>query len=259
MTAQEQITELAELVQPARRAVLFTGAGVSTECGVPDYRSPGGLWSQVKPIEFKDWLASPARRLDGWKRYFQIRDSFKDVRPGRGHRAMADLIHRSHAAAIVTQNIDDLHCVSGVPPDRIIELHGNGTYARCLACAERFDLDWVRAIVETENRAPDCPQCGGIVKSGTVSFGQSMPEAAMSAARAATEAADLFLAIGSSLQVYPAAGFPILAANAGVPLVIINGEETPLDSMAALVVHGDIGSILSRLIAALDGVTDSGE
>jgi NAD-dependent deacetylase len=248
---ETQISELSDLVQRARGAVIFTGAGVSTECGVPDYRSPGGLWSQVKPIEFKDWLASPTRRLDGWKRYFQIRDSFKDVRPGRGHRAMAELIERGHASVIVTQNIDDLHRVSGVAPERIIELHGNGTYARCLTCAERYELDWVRNIVEKEDRAPDCPSCGGIVKSGTISFGQQMPEAAMTAAREFTEAADLFLAIGSSLQVYPAAGFPILAANNGIPLVIINNEETPLDSMATLVMRGDIGTILSGLISAL--------
>jgi NAD-dependent deacetylase len=248
---ETQIGELARLVQRATSAVIFTGAGVSTECGVPDYRSPGGLWSRVKPIEFKDWLASPARRLEGWKRYFQIRDSFKNVKPGRGHRAMADLIRRGHASAIVTQNIDDLHRASGVAAERIIELHGNGTYARCLACAERYELGWVRNIVETEDRAPDCPACGGIVKSGTVSFGQQMPEAAMTAAREATEAADLFLAIGSSLQVYPAAGFPILAANNGTPLVIVNNEETPLDSMATLVIRGDIGTILAAMIASL--------
>jgi NAD-dependent deacetylase len=248
---ETQIGELARLVQRATSAVIFTGAGVSTECGVPDYRSPGGLWSRVKPIEFKDWLASPARRLEGWKRYFQIRDSFKNVKPGRGHRAMADLIRRGHASAIVTQNIDDLHRASGVAAERIIELHGNGTYARCLACAERYELGWVRNIVETEDRAPDCPACGGIVKSGTVSFGQQMPEAAMTAAREATEAADLFLAIGSSLQVYPAAGFPILAANNGTPLVIVNNQETPLDSMATLVIRGDIGTILAAMIASL--------
>jgi NAD-dependent deacetylase len=257
MIDDTQISELARLVQPARRAVLFTGAGVSTECGVPDYRSPGGLWSQVRPIEFKEWLASPERRLEGWKRYFRIRDSFRNVEPGRGHIAMAELIRRGHAAAVITQNIDDLHRLSGIPSAQIIELHGNGTYARCLDCGERYDLDWVRGIVEGEGRAPDCPACGGIVKSGTVSFGQAMPEAAMASARAATEDADLFLAIGSSLQVYPAAGFPILAASSGTPLVIINREETQLDGMAELVIRGDIGTILSRLVAALDGVSGS--
>jgi NAD-dependent deacetylase len=170
---------------------------------------------------------------------------------------MAELIRRGHAVSVVTQNIDDLHRASGIAPELIVELHGNGTYARCLACAERYDLEWVRTVVTTQDRAPDCPACGGIVKSGTVSFGQQMPEAAMEAARAATEAADLFLAIGSSLQVYPAAGFPILAANLGIPLVIINGEETPLDQMARSTVRGDIGTILSALIAALDRLSDS--
>jgi NAD-dependent deacetylase len=251
MIDEAQIDELKKLVQPARRAVLFTGAGVSTECGVPDYRSPGGLWSQVRPIEFKEWLASPERRLDGWKRYFQIRDSFKDVKPGRGHHAMAELVRRGHVASVITQNIDDLHRLSGIPPEMIVELHGNGTYARCLVCAERYDLEWVRGIVETETRAPACPSCGGIVKSGTISFGQAMPETAMTAARIATEDADLFLAIGSSLQVYPAAGFPILAADRGIPLIIVNREPTPLDDLARLVLRADIGATFSRLIASL--------
>jgi NAD-dependent deacetylase len=243
----EAIDELAGLVQRARRAVIFTGAGISTECGVPDFRSPGGLWERLKPTPFKEFVNSEAARLKAWRNYREIHASFGNARPGRGHRVCAGLIADGHAAAVVTQNIDDLHRRAGVAADNIVELHGNGTYAKCLACGERHELAWVWDYLEREDRPPLCAACGGLVKSATIAFGQPMPEAAMRKATALTRASDLFLAIGSSLTVYPAAALPLLAAEQGVPLVIVNGEETPLDMTAALVLRGDIGEILVEM------------
>jgi NAD-dependent deacetylase len=243
----EAIDELAGLVQRARRAVIFTGAGISTECGVPDFRSPGGLWERVKPTPFKEFVASEPARLKAWRNYREIHASFRDVTPGRGHRVCAGLVADGHAAAVVTQNIDDLHRRSGVAGERIVELHGNGTYAKCLSCGERHELAWVWEYLEREGRPPLCAVCGGLVKSATIAFGQPMPEAAMQKAAALTRASDLFLAIGSSLTVYPAAALPVLAAELGIPLVIINGEATPLDPMARRVLRGDIGVILGAV------------
>jgi NAD-dependent deacetylase len=251
----DQIDELAGMVQEARRVVAFTGAGISTECGIPDFRSPGGFWSRFRPIEFADFLASEERRLEGWRRYLTIHDTFGDVKPGRGHQAIARLAALGKVTYVITQNIDDLHRASGVPFERIIELHGNGTYAKCLACEARHELDWVRSEIALAGRPPACTSCGGIVKAATISFGQPMPEDAMARARAATLEADLFLAIGSSLKVAPAMGFPVLAKNNRARLVILNRDPTGLDELADLVINGDIGTVMSAAMTRIAGAT----
>ena len=237
------------MVQRAGRVVAFTGAGISTECGIPDFRSPGGFWTRFRPIEFAEFLASEDRRLEAWRRYFVIRDSFGDVKPGRGHQAIARLAAVGKVAHVITQNIDDLHRASGIASDRIIELHGNGTYAKCLACETRYELDWVKSGIALAGKPPPCTACGGIVKAATISFGQPMPEDAMARARAATLDADLFLAIGSSLTVAPAMGFPVLAKNNRARLVILNREPTGLDELADLVINADIGAVMSAAAA----------
>jgi NAD-dependent deacetylase len=247
--AERDIEELAAMVQRARRAVAFTGAGISTECGIPDFRSPGGFWTKHKPIEFGEFMGSEAARLEAWRRFLAIRDRFGGAVPGRGHAAVAELVRRGHVRSVITQNIDGLHESSGVAARCIIEIHGNGTYARCLACDRRHELDWARAAIVATAAAPRCQSCGGIVKPATVSFGQPMPEQAMADARAATLDADLFLAIGSSLQVFPAAGLPVMAAHNRTRLVIINREATGLDGLADLVVNGEIGDVLSAVVA----------
>lgn len=239
------------MVQRASRAVVFTGAGMSTECGIPDFRSAGGFWTKYRPIQFQEFLASEETRLEAWRRFFVIRDTFASAEPGPGHRAVADLVARGHVATVITQNIDDMHARAGVPRERIIEIHGNGTYARCLACGERHELDWAFGLVEREARAPSCVACGGIVKSATISFGQAMPEQEMADARAATFNADLFIAIGSSLQVFPAAGFPVTAKHNRTPLVILNREPTGLDGLADLVINDELGPVLEGVIARL--------
>ncbi|HSI39588.1 MAG TPA: Sir2 family NAD-dependent protein deacetylase [Xanthobacteraceae bacterium] len=228
-----------------RRGIAFTGAGLSTESGIPDFRSPGGLWTQNRPIGFDEFLASRAMRNEAWRRRFAMEAAFGGARPGRGHRALARLLREGRLNGILTQNIDGLHQASGVPDERLVELHGNSTYATCLECDTRFELAWVRGRFEAAGGvAPDCPHCGGPVKSATISFGQAMPVAAMARARELTLASDVFLAIGSSLVVYPAAGFPLAAKRNGARLVIINREATELDPVADLVIHAEIGEVL---------------
>lgn len=242
---EDDIDELAQMIQSAGRAVVFTGAGMSTECGIPDFRSPGGFWTRYKPIEFDDFLASEETRLEAWRRYFNIYDAVAKAVPGPSHKVVAALYHAGKVSHVITQNIDDLHRVSGVPEAAIIELHGNGSYAKCLSCGERYEIAWARAHVETRSRPPYCSTCAGIVKAATISFGQAMPEAEMARARAATFDADLFLALGSSLQVFPAASFPVMAKSNRARLVIINREPTGLDALADLVIAGELGDVLS--------------
>ncbi len=240
----DAVQDLVKLVGEAERVVAFTGAGISTECGIPDFRSPGGIWSRFKPLDFQTFMASPEARREGLWRFLQIRREVGDVKPGRGHRALAALAAAGKVSHIITQNIDGLHQAAGVDAHRVIELHGNGTYAKCLDCGRRHELDWVEAELDRIGDAPACVACGGIIKTATISFGQSMPEAEMRRAEAASLDCDLFLAIGSSLVVYPAAGFPILAHKNGARLVIINAEATDLDGLAHLVINDDIGTVL---------------
>ncbi len=247
----DDTADLAALVAASSRAVAFTGAGISTECGVPDFRSPGSPWMRNKPIPFQAFLASDAVRREAWRRKFAMDDSYRGARPGRGHHALASLVTQGKLQAIITQNIDDLHRQSGVPADSIIELHGNGTYATCLDCGQRHELADIRPVFEATGEAPRCTGCGGPVKSATISFGQAMPEAEMRRAQALARDCDLFLAIGSSLVVYPAAALPVLAKRAGARLAIINRDETPLDDLADLVIRGDIGDVLAPFRALL--------
>lgn len=252
----EDIEELAGMVQRARRAVVFTGAGMSTESGIPDFRSPGGFWTKYKPIEFKDFLSSADTRFEAWRRFLMIHQTIAEAKPGPGHEAVAELVRRGHVSHVITQNIDGLHEAAGVPRDRIIEIHGNGTYAKCLDCGLRHEIAWVGDVMAAEGKAPGCAACGGIVKSATISFGQPMPEQEMADARAATLNADLFIAIGSSLQVFPAAGLPVMAKQNRTPLVILNREATGLDGIADLVVNAGIGPSLQALVGLLKSGCD---
>lgn len=238
---------LADLLADARNIVAFTGAGISTESGIPDFRSPGSPWLKNQPIDFQLFTASEAARREAWRRKFAMDDLYRGAMPGAGHAALARLIRQERSPGIITQNIDGLHQASGVPDDRIVELHGNGTYATCLGCGRRHELVDVRAAFEASGRAPTCDACGEPVKSATVSFGQAMPELAMRRAAEWTMSCDVFLAIGSSLQVYPAAGFPQMAKRNGATLVIVNREETALDDIADLVLRGEIGAVLGPI------------
>jgi NAD-dependent deacetylase len=246
-TALSPADRLLDLIDKARVVVAFTGAGISTESGVPDFRSAGSPWLKNKPIDFEGFIASEAAQIEAWRRKFTMDDLYRGAQPSLGHRALSALVASGKAPAIITQNIDGLHQAAGIPDDRVIELHGNGTYATCLSCGRRHELADIRAHFEASGAAPRCEACGGIVKSATVSFGQAMPEEAMRRAREITLACDLFLAIGSSLVVYPAAGFPILAKRTGAALAIVNREATELDVLADLVIAGEIGNVLGPL------------
>jgi NAD-dependent deacetylase len=243
------VERLRVLLDQAQCVLPFTGAGISTECGIPDFRSPGGIWTKNQPIPFDAFVASQEMRNEAWRRRFAMEEQFQAARPGRGHRALATFYRIGKSQGVVTQNIDNLHQASGIPAAAVVELHGNTTYATCLDCAKRYELPWIRERYEAAGGcAPDCADCGGLIKTATISFGQAMPDAAMRRGEELTQACDLFLAIGSSLVVWPAAGFPLMAKRNGARLVIINREPTEFDDLADLVVRHDIGDTLASFI-----------
>jgi NAD-dependent deacetylase len=243
------IATLQDMIQDARIIAGFTGAGISTESGIPDFRSPNSPWLRNKPIPFEQFLQSPKARREAWRRKFTMDDLYSGAGPGKGHLGFASLVASGRMPAVITQNIDGLHQRSGLTEEQVIELHGNGTYARCLSCGRRHELDWVRYHFERSGDPPECIACGGILKSATISFGQAMPEEPMRRAQRLTAACDLFLVAGSSLVVYPAAAFPAFAKENGARLVIVNREPTPLDEAADLVIHAEIGTVFSKFIS----------
>lgn len=245
--AAESARRLSTLVAAAQRVTAFTGAGISTESGVPDFRTPGSPWTVNKPIPFQAFQLSREARREAWRRKFAMDDVYSHAVPSRGHWALASLVASGKMPAIVTQNIDGLHQAAGVPDERVIELHGNGTYATCLACGLRHEIADIRPRFEATGEAPDCAACGGPVKTATISFGQAMPQGPMRRAEALARDSDLFLVLGSSLVVYPAALLPVVAKRAGATLAIVNREPTDLDEAADLVVRAEIGPVLDGL------------
>ncbi|MGE4046631.1 MAG: NAD-dependent deacetylase [Acetobacteraceae bacterium] len=247
MWLDDELSVLSRMIDEAQRVVVFTGAGISTESGIPDFRSPGGIWTKVTPIDFSDFMRSDAARRETWRRRFEMEPILRRATPNRGHRAVAELVRRGKASCVITQNIDGLHQDSGIPDDKVIELHGNTTYAHCLECGQRYEIEALKVDFEKDRIVPHCA-CGGWVKTATISFGQAMPVTAMQCAQDETLMADLFIAIGSSLVVYPAAGFPALAKRNGSRLVILNRDPTGLDDMADLVLHRTIGQALGDVV-----------
>jgi NAD-dependent deacetylase len=243
---EEAARSLAMHMRRSARTVVLTGAGLSTECGIPDFRSPGSPWLKNPPMPFDEFLASEAARLEAWRRKFALDDHHRGARPGPGHLGLARLVARGAVEAVITQNIDNMHQNAGIAPDKVIELHGNGTYARCLDCGHRHELGFCREALEA-GAAPRCVACEGIVKSATISFGQAMPEAETRRAMEAARGADLFLVVGSSLVVYPAAALPLVARDAGAAFVILNRGETGLDGEASERFDMAAGPVLARL------------
>jgi len=239
--------DLARLIAAARRIVAFTGAGISTESGIPDFRSPGGVWSQIKPILFQDFVADPERRVEAWRRTFPAGPA-GSAGANDGHRAVRTLWDQGKLACVITQNVDNLHQASGLPDEAVIELHGNAGYATCLSCGLRHEIEDLRPGFEATETPPSCRDCGGVVKVATISFGQSMPAEPMRRAEAAARDCDLFLVLGSSLVVYPAATIPLLARRHGARLAILNREPTDLDHSADLVLNDEIGPCLREIV-----------
>jgi len=245
----DDVEELGNLIARSKRVVPFTGAGISTECGIPDFRSPGGLWTRHRPINYDEFVASQEARNEAWARRFAMAPVFAAAKPGRGHRALASLYKAGKIPGLITQNIDNLHQNSGVVAQDVVELHGNTTFAKCIGCGKRFEIAWVKEQFDASGGiAPSCTACDDPVKTATISFGEAMPEVAMQRATELAQECDLMMAIGSSLVVWPAAGFPILAKRNGAKLVIINREPTEQDEFADLVINHDIGETLGPFV-----------
>ena len=229
----------------------FTGAGISTESGIPDFRGPQGVWKTETPVYYQDFMADRAARVRAWQRGVRMFHRCAAARPNDGHFVLAELERRGHIAAVITQNIDGIHRDAG--SNNVIELHGTNRYSSCQHCGKEWPTSSIVSRVERGDEAPDCDACSGPIKTSTISFGQGMPEKEMRLAMEATMKADLFVSIGSSLVVEPAASFPRLAKQAGASLVIVNAEPTPLDDLADLVIREPIGATMRKLLAQLPG------
>ena len=242
------VEEITQFIAQSDRIVGFTGAGISTESGIPDFRSPNGVWANNRIVEYQEFVSSRAGRIEYWRQKVAMWPEMRDARPNAGHRAFAELERRGKLLAMITQNIDGLHQRAGSA--NVIELHGTTVEVECLSCRSRISMDQAMERVEAGDPAPDCERCGGLLKPATVSFGQSMPAREMQMAVEASTDCDLFLAVGSSLVVYPAASLPELAKRKGARLVIVNRTPTPLDDLADLVLREEIGLALPRLVGS---------
>jgi NAD-dependent deacetylase len=245
-------SQVAGWLAESDRAVAFTGAGISTESGIPDFRSPGGIWTKYRTIYFQEFLASPEARLEYWQQKAEGQLDFSRAEPNVGHRTLAHWEAAGHLQGVITQNIDGLHARAG--SSRVLELHGTARDVACLDCRARYDADEMVGRFQQTGTVPTCPSCGSdLMKHATVSFGQNLPPAVLQEAFALARKAKLFLAIGSSLVVEPAASIPRAAKESGARLVIINRDPTPLDAMADLVLREPIGSTLAAIAAEFGG------
>lgn len=242
--------QLAQALAAARRTVFFTGAGISTESGIPDFRSPGGVWSKMKPITYQQFIASPAARREAWSRVFHRTAGWTGAKPNAGHLAVAKLIAAGRAQAVITQNVDNLHQDAGAPAENVVELHGNASFAKCLECERRYEIEPLRGMWEA-NEEIVCGICRGLIKTAVISFGQAMPEREMARATQEASSCDLMVVLGSSLVVYPAAGLPMLARRCGAQVIIVNREPTELDAIADLVLNTEIGPLMTETLGRL--------
>jgi len=251
--SDEQIKRGRIWIEQASKIVGFTGAGISTESGVADFRSPNGVWARNRTVYFQEFVSNEVDRIEAWRQKIESWPEMRDAQPNAGHKAFVELHRAGKLSAMITQNIERLHQRSGLPDEIVFELHGTTTEAMCLTCGHCIDMNEAVARVEGGEKAPKCRKCRGLLKPATVSFGQPMPQEVMQAAQQAAESCDLFLAVGSSLVVQPASGLPVIAKESGAKLIIINREETPIDATADLVVHGEIGVILPAMAGVAEG------
>jgi len=242
-----RLEEFANKLRGSRSIVFFTGAGISTESGVPDFRSPGGIWTKYQPVYFQDFLSSEAARIQHWKLKKATYELYKKVKPNTGHYAICDFERRGQLLGLITQNIDGLHGIAGVSGEKLIEIHGTDRLVTCLRCHKSFEPHDIYENLGENFAAPTCDACGGFLKSANVSFGQAMPADKMNLSRDWSERAEIFIVIGSSLQVQPAASFPVIAKQAGALLAIINRDETPLDDLADFTYHDAVGAFFLQL------------
>ena len=238
--------KLQELLEKSKKIVFFTGAGISTNSGIPDFRGPKGVWKTSTPIYFQDFISSKEKRIESWKRKFGNELSIDSAEPNEGHKKIAEIMDLKDSF-LITQNVDNLHQESGIEDEKISELHGNATFARCLDCHKRYELKELKSEFLLTGEPPLCQECSGIIKTATVSFGQAMPEEEMQICQTEAIKSDLFICVGTSLAVFPAADIPILAKETGAILVIINNEPTQMDHIADLVINRDISEVFSEI------------
>jgi len=247
---KEPIEQIAEWIVTSMRVVVFTGAGLSTESGIPDFRSPGGVWDRYHPEDFyfQNFLASESSREKYWQMATEMFEPIKKARPNPAHLAIAEMEKMKRLDCVITQNIDGLHLKAGNSNDKILELHGTAMFVSCLNCHKRYDRDTIQERIKRGEKAPRCDDCRGPLKPATISFGQSMPEAETQEAYHRSSLSDLFIVIGSSLVVQPAASMPLVAKRNGARLVIINRDPTPYDDMAEIVLHGQAGPTMAGIL-----------
>ncbi len=251
LSLEQQLQDAAELMQRAKRIVALTGAGISTESGIPDFRSPGSIWLQQPPVSFHDFISKPEARQRYWQSRRNLSAQVTAAQPNAAHLALAELERKQLLQAIITQNFDGLHHDAGNNAERIIELHGTSRAAACTLCGKRSSIKELQQRIDAGEIDPGCPDCGGFLKSATILFGQRVPEAELTRARELAAECDLFLVVGSSLKVTPAATLPRIALKNNVPLIIINLQPTPLDDYADVVIHEKAGVVLPPLVASL--------
>lgn len=242
------VIKLKKMIAQSKRVVVFTGAGISTDSGIPDFRGTNGIWSKYKPIPFDDFVNSKAARIESWQRKSSLHSDLKKAKPNLGHRGVFHLRERGVLYAVITQNVDGLHQASGIEEEKIIEIHGNALKAACLECNQNFTMERIINRFKVTNEPPICNRCGGFIKSATISFGQAMPELAIKKANDVAKNCDLFLVLGSSLVVYPAAYLPRVAKENSASLIIINHQKTSLDELADLVINDEIGAVLGQAL-----------
>ena len=239
--------KLKHLIEKSKKLVFFTGAGISTNSGIPDFRGPKGVWKTSTPIYFQDFISSKEKRTESWEKKFSNELSIDSAKPNIGHFKLAEIMNRKEETHLITQNVDNLHQDSGIDNSKITELHGNATYAKCLDCSKKYELTFLKEDFLATKEPPVCNICGGIIKTATISFGQAMPEEEMITAQKVSIKSDLFICLGSSLAVFPAADLPLLAKETGANLVIINNEPTQMDHLSDLVINRDISETLSEI------------
>jgi NAD-dependent deacetylase len=246
----ELIAKGTEMIRAARKILVFTGAGLSTESGIPDFRSPGGVWDKYDPSEFyfQRIVSDEKAREKYWVMSTEFYEILKDALPNRAHLAIKALEDTGKLLVIVTQNIDHLHHKAGNPPEKIIEIHGTAFFVSCLSCGKEYGRDEIQARLNAGVKIPYCDDCSGILKPDTISFGQAMPEDKMARAFRHAQECDLCIVLGSSLVVYPAASIPVQAHQSGAKLIIINLDETPLDPQADLVIHESVSEVLGAMV-----------
>lgn len=246
----EGIEKVAQWIVDSKAIVVFVGAGMSTESGIPDFRSPGGVWDKYDPsdFDFQTFLSNEGSRANYWRMATEMYDSMKDARPNAGHLAIAQLERMGKLDCLITQNIDGLHFKAGNSAGRVLELHGTALHVTCLTCGRRYERDGVQARVAAGEKAPLCHECGGLLKPATISFGQAMPERETSEAYRRSEESDLFIVVGSSLVVQPAASMPVVAKRAGAKLVIVNRDGTACDALADVIINATAGPAMAAIL-----------